>query len=185
MDKSIVSRLSNVAWAAALIDDPEWTSTNTSSRQPKASGEDSFFAETLATDRTMRACLSLRPRQAKDDHLAYWEVKTIVEIGDGLNGYPQIAHGGFVATLLDEVCGILIVLNVEEQVRRLKEQGQIDDLTTMNYFTACMSSLPYTINGRQLMHGRPEHNISQTRPHARVTSLHSPHRASAGQEGFR
>lgn len=81
MGDTTAARLSATPWVAALINDHKWTLTNTSSRHPKASGEDSFFAETLATDRTMRACLSLRPKEAKkDDNLAYWEVKTIVEL---------------------------------------------------------------------------------------------------------
>lgn len=60
-----------------------------------------------------------------------------MDLGDGLNGYPQIAHGGFVATLLDEVCGVLIVLNVEAQGQRQKELGQ-SETPSMTYFTACM-----------------------------------------------
>ncbi|KAL6706613.1 hypothetical protein ACN47E_005369 [Coniothyrium glycines] len=139
MEDTIIARLAAVPWAAALINDPQWTPTGTSSRKPKASHEDSFFAETLATDRTMRAVLTLRPKEAKNDDLVYWEVKTLVEVGDGINGYPRIAHGGFVATLLDEVCGILIVLNVEAKAKRMRELGQAKDAAAMNYFTAYLN----------------------------------------------
>ena len=61
-------------------------------------------------------------------------------VGDGLNGYPQICHGGFVATMLDEVCGILIVLNMEKSIERVKESGGTST-PSMNYMTACELTL--------------------------------------------
>jgi acyl-coenzyme A thioesterase THEM4 len=64
----------------------------------------------------------------------YREVKTIMDLGDGLNGHPNICHGGFVATMLDEVCGVLITLNLEK-----KMQVRMDPHENMNTFTACQS----------------------------------------------
>jgi acyl-coenzyme A thioesterase PaaI-like protein len=137
MADAFVSRLSSVPWAAALINDPNWTPVNTASRSPKPSGEDSFFAETLSTDRTIRALLTLRPIDEEEGDIAYKEVKTIVELGTGVNGYPQVVHGGFAATLLDEMCGILIMLNMERKVQRITENGR--RAAALNYFTACSS----------------------------------------------
>jgi hypothetical protein len=136
MADGVISQLSSTPWAAALLNDPKWTPAETASRSPKPSGEDSFFAETLGTDRTIRTIFTLRPTEATDDDLAYKETVSIVDLGTGVNGYPDIAHGGFVATLLDEVCGVLIVLNLERKVQRLKELGQ--STVAMNYFTACI-----------------------------------------------
>jgi thioesterase superfamily protein 4 len=135
MEDAITPELSSLPWAAGLINDPKWTPTDTPSRSPKATGEDSFYAETLNTDRTIRALLTLRPTKEEDDDLAYREIRTIVDLGDGLNGYPQIVHGGFAATLLDEMCGILIMLNMDKKVQRQKERGQ--NVSRPNYFTAC------------------------------------------------
>jgi thioesterase superfamily protein 4 len=53
-----------------------------------------------------------RPTEEADNAMAYQNIVTILELGDGLNGYPSICHGGFVATTMDEVCGVLIVLNL-------------------------------------------------------------------------
>jgi hypothetical protein len=117
------------------------TLTRTGSRLPKASGEDSFFAETLATDRTIRTCLTLRTKEEADDEQPYKEIVTIVEIGDGLNGFPQVIHGGMAATLLDEVCGVLIVLNTERVVERAKASGSTDQSLNASYMTACMFDL--------------------------------------------
>ncbi|KAF1947647.1 hypothetical protein EJ02DRAFT_417161 [Clathrospora elynae] len=138
MADTAITRLSSAPWAAALINDAKWIPTNMSSRLSKPTGEDSFFAETLSTDRTIRAILTLRPSKEDDDDLAYKEIMTIVDLGAGLNGYPQIAHGGLVATLLDEVCGVLIVLNMENKVQRLRALGRSS--TTPDYLTAYLNT---------------------------------------------
>jgi thioesterase superfamily protein 4 len=137
MDDAVVTRLASIPWAAAFINDPKWTRTRTESRLPKPSGEDAFFAETLATDRTIRACLTLRPTEEAAGDLPYTEIVTIVDLGDGLSGYPQTCHGGMVATLLDEVCGVLIVLNKERDRENLQQSGSLDSPLTANYMTAC------------------------------------------------
>jgi hypothetical protein len=77
----------------------------------------------------------LRPTEEKEGDAAFHEVRTIMELGSGLNGHPNIAHGGFVATMLDEVLGVLIQLNLERKVRRLREvEGRHPGLSC---FTAC------------------------------------------------
>ncbi|KAH7380738.1 HotDog domain-containing protein [Pyrenochaeta sp. MPI-SDFR-AT-0127] len=140
MVDTIISRLSSAPWAAALINDPSWTPAKTTSRLPKPSGEDSFIAETLGTDRTIRTLLTLRPSTEEDGDFVYKKAATIVDLGDGLNGYPQILHGGFVATLLDEVCGVLIVLNLERRSQRLRDLGHSNSDIEMGYFTAYLNT---------------------------------------------
>ena len=130
-----IAHLSQVPWCAALIQDPAWTPTRTDSRVPKPTSEDSFFAETLGTNRTIRYCLTLRPTQPEKEGPEFREVKTIMDLGDGLNGHPRICHGGFVATMLDEICGVLITLNLEKKIAKLREAG--GPHSGMNCFTAC------------------------------------------------
>ncbi len=101
MQDPAVARFSEVPWAASLINDPQWIPRSTASRRPKATGEDTFFGETLRTDHTIPAVLTLRPVKEDQDDQPYKEIATIMELGNGLNGFPQIAHGGLVATLLD------------------------------------------------------------------------------------
>jgi thioesterase superfamily protein 4 len=70
--------------------------------------------------------------------LPYREIITIVDLGDGLNGYPQICHGGMIATLLDEVCGVLIVeLNKERSLHLAKESVPGEAILNASYMTAC------------------------------------------------
>lgn len=102
-----------VPWCAALINDPKYTRTSTVSRIPKQTKEDSFFAETLQTQDTIKRCSTIN--SIPDDSLdpPIQEVLTLFELGSGLNGFPNIAHGGFVATMLDEIMGILLSVNQE------------------------------------------------------------------------
>ncbi|KAI8936912.1 hypothetical protein NX059_006144 [Plenodomus lindquistii] len=140
MGDATITRLSATPWAASLINDPKWTAAETPSRIAKPTGEDSFFAETLSTDRTMRACLTLRPTQAINDDWPYREIVTLVEIGEGLNGWPRIIHGGMAATLLDEVSGVLLQLNTAAQVERLKHLHPSGSHVQPGYFTAYLNT---------------------------------------------
>ncbi|KAF2792595.1 hypothetical protein K505DRAFT_362777 [Melanomma pulvis-pyrius CBS 109.77] len=130
-----ISHFSQVPWCAALIEDLAWTPTRTASRVPKPTTEDSFFAETLGTDRTIRQCLTLRPTVPERDAPDYREVRTIVDLGTGLNGHPNICHGGFVATMLDEVFGVLITLNLAKKMEKPRMEG-----SQLNAFTAYLNT---------------------------------------------
>lgn len=140
MGNATFDRVMAIPWVAQLVNDPKWTPARTGSRLPKPSSEDSFFAETLATDRTVRACLTLRASELADDDLPCKEIVTIVEIGDGLNGYPNLVHGGMLATLLDEVCGVVIVLSTEINLERAKASGLSDKAIGAQYMTAYLNT---------------------------------------------
>lgn len=162
-------------WVSRLVNDSKWTCTTTPSRLPKSSGEDSFFAETLATDRTMRSCLTLRCTQEDNDDQAYKEVRTIVELGEGLNGFPRTLHGGMAATLLDEICGVLIVLNSERKAGRTKNSDPVD-----HFMTACkfVSSCPNT----ELIEVRPQYDIQEAYPYTWCDTVHCQGRAARWPE---
>ncbi|KAF2500593.1 hypothetical protein BU16DRAFT_523373 [Lophium mytilinum] len=106
-------RFGGIPWAAELIRDPDWVVCATSSRTPKSSTEDSFFAETLKTDRTIKHLLSLHLKPDENADPPIQAVRTIMDLGDGVNGHPDLCHGGFVATLMDEVMGVLLTINME------------------------------------------------------------------------
>jgi thioesterase superfamily protein 4 len=83
--------------------------------------------------------MTLRPTEEAENEMVYQNIVIVMELGDGLNGYPSICHGGFVATMLDEICGVLIVLNLEKRMERLKKDGPLQPHTDMAYMTACTS----------------------------------------------
>jgi thioesterase superfamily protein 4 len=138
MTDADIAKLSSIPWAAALINDTRWTPTLSYNRSPKPTGEDSFFAETLDTSRTIRAILTLKPTKEAEGGLPYNELLVILDLGDGLNGYPQVLHGGFAATLLDETCGGLIQLNMFEKAEKLGSYH------ATSYLTACR---PFSCTG--------------------------------------
>jgi thioesterase superfamily protein 4 len=118
-----------IPWCCAIIDNPAYETSPTNSRVPKDSTEDSFFAETLQTDRTIRRCLTLNTAPDAGAEPPIREAVTFFELGNGVNGFPNICHGGFVATLLDEVMGILLTLNQEYLHRVRGESAEITSMT--------------------------------------------------------
>ncbi|KNG49670.1 thioesterase superfamily protein [Stemphylium lycopersici] len=139
--------LTSKPWIAALLADPTWTHMPTKSRSPKPTGEDSFVAETLMTERTVRAVITFRPSKQEEEEedvhsnggmASYKEIKSVVDLGTGLNGYPQIVHGGVAATLLDETCGILVIANADRKVEREREAGR--ESVAPSYFTAYLNT---------------------------------------------
>ncbi|KAF2871998.1 HotDog domain-containing protein [Massariosphaeria phaeospora] len=140
--EAAIAHLSHTPWCAALLANPAWTPTPTASRTPKPTTEDSFFAVTLNTPRTIRACLTLRPTTPAPADPAFPHVMTLLDLGSALNGHAGIAHGGLVATLLDETCGVLITLNLEYKVARMRmrEAGDLGAQAGMNGFTAYLNT---------------------------------------------
>jgi acyl-coenzyme A thioesterase THEM4 len=110
---------SAIPWCAELLSEPGWTVIPTYSRKLKDSTEDSFFAETLQTPRTIAQCLSLCKASSiplpsshvSTSALPIPAVRTLLTLGSGLNGFPAIAHGGLLTVLLDEGMGILLTVN--------------------------------------------------------------------------
>ena len=87
-----IRRLSAIPWCRILLESPAWTRTRAASRIPKASTEDSFFAETLGTQRNVYSCTALRPTAESNGSIEeayYEELMVIYELGDGVNGWPS------------------------------------------------------------------------------------------------
>lgn len=126
------SYLETIPWCATLLNDPNWTIIPTDSRVQKPNGEDEFFARTLATTETISACVTQIRRVERQSTTppgsSAWQ-PTIVEaramfaLSTGVNGYPNIAHGGFVASLLDEIMGILISTNKNDYEETVVRTG--------------------------------------------------------------
>ncbi|QDS75736.1 hypothetical protein FKW77_008319 [Venturia effusa] len=126
-----IAYFKTIPWCRTLIENPFYHTSSTNSRHPKGTTEDSFFAETLQTDRTIRRCLTLHVTPDDDSSYSTMPIRTVLtffEVGDGVNGFPHICHGGFVATLLDEVMGILLSVN-QEYLHR--EKGEPLEITSM------------------------------------------------------
>ncbi|KAK2612468.1 hypothetical protein QQS21_001572 [Conoideocrella luteorostrata] len=114
------------AWCLRLLCDPSLSPIATPSRQPKLSSEDSFIAETLATGNTISAWQSfykvLRPLSSRpladtpsvdqtSGSPVAGELVSLLALGRGINGHSNVAHGGLVATILDDTMGMVVTLH--------------------------------------------------------------------------
>ena len=108
-------------WCAKLLNDPEFVPCPTPSRRYKSSTEDALFAETLKTSNTISAITTFYRKTAPEaTHVE--EVRMLVSLEYGVNGWQHIAHGGIVGAILDEAMGGLATFNT-----RLKNNPKSGD----------------------------------------------------------
>ncbi|KAJ5612806.1 Thioesterase superfamily [Penicillium lagena] len=128
-----IAHLRTNPWANNLISSPDYTAIPTDSRRFKPStGEDGFFAGTLATAQTIPHLVTLQRTQlasapnevpawlpaTKDDAASAAkstpgvnpaDIIMIFDLGSpGLSGHPATVHGGIVATLIDEAMSLAV-----------------------------------------------------------------------------
>ncbi|OOF93684.1 hypothetical protein ASPCADRAFT_132114 [Aspergillus carbonarius ITEM 5010] len=127
----------------SLLHHPDYLPIRTYSRIPKpSSGEDGYFANTLATSLTIPHVLTLRRRPhllpALPAAPPVWPAPTVsptpVHAPDlilllnlatpGVSGHPSTAHGGVIATALDEAMSYAVALYAPETGPRLEGEGK-------------------------------------------------------------
>jgi acyl-coenzyme A thioesterase PaaI-like protein len=118
-----VSYFKSIAWCSSLISSPNYTIAVTRSREPKDTTEDALFAETLKTGTTISACLSLYKNPVGQVQ-PIEETRRLLALGSGLNGWPNICHGGITATILDEVMAHLLTLRMDREDEILRAAGK-------------------------------------------------------------
>ena len=121
----------SIPWCANLLTSTSITIDPTpATRLPKPpTTENELFASTLATPATIPHCLSFHPtpRSATDP---IPECHCLATLGSGVDGHAGVCHGGVVATVLDEVLGLLVAVNCgrgkgkgEDEVKMPAEEG--------------------------------------------------------------
>lgn len=131
-------------WCAALLTNPDLVMIPMPSRQPKSSTEDAFLAETLKTKTTIPAMTTLYKKPVKDRTLIR-EACVLVALENGINGYPNVAHGGFLSVIIDESMGTLLMCNKDIETEEMGENTRpmIDTLVTasmkVNYLKAVVT----------------------------------------------
>lgn len=112
-----------IPWCAAQLSDPEYIVVPSRFAKPEKSTKGSFFTHTLAQDTAITACVYQMRRSRHNDPAVtstqseagprpmVSEVRAFFSTGSGVNGFPGVAHGGFVAAIVDEVMGFLINSN--------------------------------------------------------------------------
>lgn len=113
-DEGTVTELSKIPWCAELLGDQNLTAYISPSRQVKPDGADKLFNSTLNTKSTIAKYVALYQQPQSQDK-PIMELKAILTLGSDVNGFPNVCHGGIVATLLDEVMGELINVNLKHR----------------------------------------------------------------------
>jgi acyl-coenzyme A thioesterase PaaI-like protein len=109
-----LTNLSKIPWCAELLNDKNLTAFISPSRQIKPDGSDKLFNSTLNTKTTIPEYVALY-QQPQNQDAPIMELKAIFTLGSDVNGFPNVCHGGIVATLLDEVMGELINVNLKHR----------------------------------------------------------------------
>ncbi|RAL06259.1 PaaI family thioesterase [Aspergillus ibericus CBS 121593] len=131
----------------SLLHHPDYLPIRTYSRIPKpSSGEDGYFANTLATSLTIPHVLTLRRRphllSALPASPPLWPAPTgsptpihapdlflLLDLATpGVSGHPSTAHGGVIATALDEAMSYAVALYAPETGPQLAADGEGDDV---------------------------------------------------------
>ncbi|KAF9878124.1 thioesterase superfamily protein [Colletotrichum karsti] len=101
----------SIPWCARILDafdTPSHVVQISANKTILPTKENSYVGGTLNTPNTIAAWLVLYPRPQPPD----WRVEelcSLITFRDGMIGFPETAHGGVVALVLDEVTGMTIV----------------------------------------------------------------------------
>ncbi|CRG86902.1 hypothetical protein PISL3812_03915 [Talaromyces islandicus] len=133
-----ISHFQSIPWVSALLRDPAFANHAIPSRTVKESTEDAFYARTLNSPETIKACLmqyripeSSSSPSGSSGTSNVQELRTFFTLGSDMNGYPGTLHGGMIATLVDECTGLLLMM-----------RGDVADDTTRSDNN--LSSVPVT-----------------------------------------
>ncbi len=104
-----------ITWCARLINKPDITVWQPPARKPtRAPKYNELFVKTLATPEAIPAFLAFYEKQPPSRRID--ELKVLVALGEGVTGFPGVAHGGMVTSIFDETIGLIVVLNRERGV---------------------------------------------------------------------
>ena len=105
----------SIPWCAEHLQSPIVTVFIPRSRSVKPSGEDNVFSRTLNTPETISNFMVFyeKPPSSSPAPERVDELKAFLTLGNGVDGWPGVVHGGIVATILDEMTGLLITPNIK------------------------------------------------------------------------
>ena len=151
MEEPDLAHFTSIPWCSTLLSNPTYKITPTDSRQPKPSTEDSLIAISLSSPSTISHCLSLyklpEPSPSPNEVPFITEVITLLTLGDGMNGGPNMLHGGLIATLLDDMMGNLFTVNKDQGGIPLTQKTVTANLT-VEYLKRIMTPATVAIVAR-------------------------------------
>lgn len=111
MESADLAYFLKTPWCARHLEEPNlhrWRPTGV--RNPQSAGANELWSTTFNTPETVPAFIAFY-RKAPDPLTRVDEIKALIAVNRGVQGYPGFAHGGFVVTMLDEITGMLGMLN--------------------------------------------------------------------------
>lgn len=106
-DDAEVAHFRAMPWCAKHLGAPGLTIVPAFSRSFKPNFEDALLSLTLKTPDTISAFICFYPRPINElENLP--ELKAFITFGHLVGGYPNISHGGIVATVLDETLSFIM-----------------------------------------------------------------------------
>ncbi|KAH7344323.1 HotDog domain-containing protein [Pyrenochaeta sp. MPI-SDFR-AT-0127] len=86
----------NMPWCIDIIRSTEWKAVPS-----RENSENKLFSDTLWTDTTIRAHQSYY-RSPPPGHAFGGELRTLLSLGNGLDGHPGMCHGGLLSLIFDD-----------------------------------------------------------------------------------
>ncbi|KAJ8119533.1 hypothetical protein ONZ43_g3534 [Nemania bipapillata] len=114
MESQDYAHFAAIPWCTRHLQGDRLIIKTSPSRTIKPTGEDALFSETLNSESTIFRLLQVYEEPLSRTERVN-EVKAFLTLGSGLNGYPDVCHGGLVTTILDEATGMLIPINQERK----------------------------------------------------------------------
>lgn len=151
-----LDHFASIPWTRPYLQDPLYKAIPTFSRVLKETGEDFFFARTVATPQTITHFISLQlgqlklppeaPKGSNPFPTDYREVTKVPQKPDtvfllrlgrpGLDGHPSVVHGGMDCAILDETMGLCVMLHHQHI------SGPRDSLFTVNLNVTYRAPVP-------------------------------------------
>jgi acyl-coenzyme A thioesterase PaaI-like protein len=150
----------SLPWCDKWLSDPATQIISTGSRTPKSTTEDALFGRILNTHDTISRCLSFFKKPAPDGLIE--ELRCLLTLEPGLNGYPSVCHGGLIALIFDEIMGVAGAQITRRAMELAKSRGEAAskasamtaELTTtyrrpvLTPQTVCVVIIPVKMEGR-------------------------------------
>ncbi|OHE93292.1 thioesterase superfamily protein [Colletotrichum orchidophilum] len=109
-----IGEIEALPWCRTLLANPKVTTFVPQSRVPENTNpHDRFFGKTLNNASGIPACISFHLTTPGKSVIT--ELSSLFALSRGVDGYPNIAHGGITAVLIDEVLGVLIQRNMDTE----------------------------------------------------------------------
>ncbi|KAM7187370.1 putative thioesterase [Rhypophila sp. PSN 637] len=120
-----IAQFRAIPWCAKILSDSSLVIDQSFSRFEKPKFEDALLSHTLNTPETIPGFITFYT-EPKDPKAMVTELNAFISLGNLIDGWGGICHGGIIMTMLDEVMGQLPAVN--------KLRGVMNDIQLMTAY---------------------------------------------------